>query len=91
MTIIVKEGMTDWNHAIDKGNEKRFSEEKTQLDRLIGAMGEKILPKDTTNRTSVGLAKMSSSARLSAWRLEMTIFNTFCRTPVVVPLCFETK
>ena len=38
MTIIVKEGMEDWNHAIDKGYEKKimiFKEKPNSIDSLV--------------------------------------------------------
>ena len=38
MTIIVKEGMEDWNHAIDKGYEKKimiFNENPNSIDSMV--------------------------------------------------------
>ena len=71
-----------------------ISQKSCSINYLFTFKTQKIYgPKNnfTTNRQSVELARISSSARRSAWRLEMTIFSTFCRIPVVVHLCFETN
>ena len=62
---------------------------KTWLDRLSGAIGEKFSPKGYSHQT---ISRVSRNVlKCATLCLEVTIFSIFCRTPVDVPLCFETN
>ena len=61
MTIIVKEGMEDWNHAIDKGYGKKIMIFKEKLNSIASLVQCVKIFAD-----SVELSGMSSSVRHSA-------------------------
>ena len=89
MTIIVKEGMEDWKHVIDKGYEKKimiFKEKPNSINSLVQSV--KIFAEGYSQETNSRVSK-NVLKRATLWRPEVKILSTFCRIPVVVPLCFD--
>ena len=87
MTITVKKYMADLNHAIDKGYKKEnqvFMEKPNSIDSLL--QYAKSFAEGYSHETTKGVSK--NVIKHATLCLEMAIFITFYRTPVVIPLSF---
>ena len=68
------------------------------LSSLRGLRGAPVVPPLCRETQSLGQQMLNATVGINGlsvqrcvWRLEVTVSSSFCRTPVVVPLCFDTN